>query len=310
MKKILITGATGFVGKHLVEVINNSNINFAAAVRKKISNNNENYIEVGDIDGATDYGKALKDVNTVIHLAARAHVMNDDSHDPLNEYRKVNVDGTVNLAKQAVAAGVKRFIFISTIKVNGESTTNNIPYLEDDKANPEDHYGVSKNEAEQQLKQISSETGLELVIIRPPLVYGKGAVGNFAKLLKLSSTGLPLPFGSINNKRSMIYVKNLVDFILYCAKHPNAANQTFLISDNDDVSLKRVIATIRDSLGKPKRLVPVPPSLFRLAAKVTGKNAVVDRLIGDLQIDCSKSVSLLDWQPPYTFNQGIKDTLR
>ena len=306
---IILTGSTGFIGSAITEQFKRSDCQLYPVVRYIKDDSPKNAVEVGDIDGNTDYRNSLSEVNVVIHVAARAHIMNEEVADPLAEYRRVNVDGTLNLAQQSADAGVKRFIYISSIKVNGESTSGGVPFTEKDIANPLDSYGVSKYEAEEGLKKIAVDTGMEVVIIRPPLVYGAGVKANFLNLLKLSNTGLPLPFGLVNNKRSMVYVENLVDFIVKCIDHPNAANQTFLISDGEDLSLKSLITYIRKAMGKSPLLLPVPVALFKLAGKLTGKSGVVDRLVGDLQVDSSKACELLDWKPPYTVEQGIQATV-
>jgi len=306
---ILLTGSTGFLGS----VINN-NLGALAykvrpIVRSAINITNQNVQAIGEIDGSTNFTSALIDVHVVIHCAARAHIMNEEVANSLAEYQRVNVDGTLNLARQAAGSGVKRFIYISSIKVNGESTSGGAPFTEKDTAKPLDPYGVSKYEAEEGLKRIADETQMEVVIIRPPLVYGAGVKANFLNLLKLSNTSLPLPFGLVNNKRSMVYVNNLVDFIVKCIDHPAAANQIFLISDNHDLSLSSLLELIRTSMNKPARLIPVPVFLFKLAGMIFRKQDVVDRLVGDLQVDSSKAMSLLDWKPPYTVEQGIRTTV-
>lgn len=307
---ILLTGATGFVGSVLLsELTKLPDFRIVAAVRSAVSNTSDDVVVVGNIDGTTDYSSALNGVDVVVHVAARAHIMRDEVAEPLVEYRKVNVEGTLNLAKQAVAAGVKRFVYISSIKVNGESTTGLSAFTEDDTAKPEDPYGVSKHEAEEGLRLLAEETGLEVVIIRPPLVYGPGVKANFLSLLKLSATALPLPFGSLKNKRSMVYVGNLVSFIILCIQHPAAANQTFLVSDVEDVSLRNLVTYIRLCLGRSPRLLPVPLGLFKLAGALTGKRGMVDRLVGDLQVDSSKARTLLEWVPPFTVEQGIAATV-
>ncbi|MGK4340752.1 UDP-glucose 4-epimerase family protein [Ectopseudomonas oleovorans] len=307
---ILLTGATGFVGSVLLsELTKLPDFRVVAAVRSAASPASDDVVVVGNIDGTTDYSAALNGVDVVVHAAARAHIMRDEVADPLAEYRKVNVEGTLNLAKQAVAAGVKRFVYISSIKVNGESTTGLSAFTEADSAKPEDPYGVSKYEAEQGLRLLAQETGLEVVIIRPPLVYGPGVKANFLSLVKLSATRVPLPFGSVNNHRSMVYVGNLVSFIIRCIQHPAAANQTFLVSDGEDVSLRNLVTYIRLCLGRSPRLLPVPVGLFKLAGALTGKRGMVDRLVGDLQVDSSKARSLLGWVPPYTVEQGIAATV-
>lgn len=307
---ILLTGSTGFLGSALLSELKKLNDSIVTcAVRKRASDMGRHFFEVGEINGKTDYSEVLTGSQVVIHAAARAHVMNDELLNPLAEYREVNVEGSVNLAKQAVSQGVQRFIFISSVKVSGESTTYSVPYNERMTPAPEDGYGLSKYEAEEALKKIASETGMELVIIRPPLVYGPGVKANFLSLLKLSKTPLPIPFGMVNNNRSMVYLENLVDFIIRCIEHPQAANQTFLISDGRDMSLSNLIRVIRRAMIRPAWLLPVPVWLFKLVGKLTGKTAVVDRLVGDLQVDSSKAQRLLEWTPPYTVEEGIKATV-
>lgn len=309
MAKIALTGASGFVGIAVVKQLMATKHQLTPLVRVITKSSPSNSIGVGNLDEKTSYSQVLAEVNVVIHSAARAHIMKDEVADPLAEYRKVNVAGSENLARQAAAAGVKRFIYISSVKVSGESTSGKVPYTESMTVAPEDAYGQSKYEAEEALKKITEETGMELVIIRPPLVYGPGVKANFLSLLKLSKLSVPLPFGLVNNQRSMVYRENLVDFIVKCIDHPNAANQTFLISDGHDLSLSNLIRTIRKAMNKPAWLLPVPVWLFKLAGKITGKMAVMDRLVGDLQVDSSKAQRLLDWVPPYTVEEGIKATV-
>lgn len=309
MNTVLLTGSTGFVGTALLSELKNlPDFRVVSVVRSSVSLASD-VVVVGNIDGTTDYLSALNGVDVVVHAAARAHIMRDEVADPLAEYRKVNVEGTLNLAKQAVAAGVKRFVYISSIKVNGESTTGLSAFTEADSAKPEDPYGVSKHEAEEGLRLLAEETGLDVVIIRPPLVYGPGVKANFLSLLKLSATALPLPFGSLKNKRSMVYVGNLVDLIVRCIQHPSAVNETFLVSDGDDVSLRSLLTVMRSAMGRSARLVPVPVGLFKLAGALTGKRGMVDRLVGDLQVDSSKARTLLEWVPPFTVSQGIEATV-
>lgn len=307
--KILLTGSTGFVGSVIIEQFKSSDSQLCPVVRYIKDDSPQNAIEVGDIDGNTDYSGALSKAAAVIHVAARVHIMSDLSVDPLAEFREVNTLGTLNLARQAADAGVARFVFVSSIKVNGESTSNKLPFQSSDKHSPEDPYGISKSEAEFGLQKIAKETEMEVVIIRPPLVYGPGVKANFLNLLKLSATKLPLPFGLIKNKRSMVYVENLVDLIVTCVDHSNAANKIFLASDGDDLSLARLLTLMRKSMGKPAWLLPVPMFIFKLAGMITGKSDIIDRLIGDLQVDISNTKTHLNWIPTYSVEQGIQATV-
>jgi len=308
MNTILLTGSTGFVGSYLlVRLQKLPDYRVVSAVRSAFPSASDDVVSVGDIDGTTDYSSSLTGVSMVVHAAARAHVVRDEVADSLAEFRKVNVEGTLNLARQAAVAGVKRFVFISSIGVHGLNSDN--PFKETDTEAPHDAYAISKYEAEFGLRKLAAETGLEVVIIRPPLVYGGAAPGNFRSLINLLAKPLPLPFGLVNNKRSMVYVGNLADFIIRCIEHPKAANQTFLVSDGHDVSLSELIRLIRQSMKKPAWLIPVPVSLFQLAGKLTGKMALVDRLVGDLQVDSRKARERLNWTPPYRFEEGIKATV-
>lgn len=309
MNHVLLTGATGFVGQRLQNACRDSSIPLKCAVRSLTGESESGVFSVGSIDGSTNWNSVLLGVDVVIHLAARAHIMKDSASDPLIEYRKVNCEGTLNLAWQAASAGVKRFIFISTIKVNGELTAGRNPFTENVTEPPDDYYGLSKYEAEIGLREVSVKTGMEVVIIRPPLVYGPSVKANFRNLIKLADSAIPLPFGWIHNKRSMVYVENLVDFIIQCIGHPAAANQTFLVSDGEDISLSGLISMMRKFLGRPVRILPVPLILFRIAGRLTGKKAVVDRLIGDLRLDSSKGRELLHWRPPFSVEQGINATI-
>lgn len=303
---ILITGSNGFLGRHLCNALFASNLSFLD--RGTVNKNFGGKYNQAEINSQDDYSKAINGCSTVIHCAARVHVMDDRSESPLDLYREVNTAGTINLAKQAAELGVKRFIFVSSIKVNGESTECGEKFTFNDKNSPEDFYGQSKSEAEEQLLQLSKETGLEVVIIRPTLVYGPGVKANFASLLKLVSKGLPLPFGSItDNKRSLVSVKNLIDLIVTCIDHPKAGNQVFLVSDDHDVSTASMVKHMSHALGKSSRLLPVPLWCYRLVGKLIGKSDVVDRLIGSLQVDISHTKDTLGWLPPQTLEQGFKE---
>jgi UDP-glucose 4-epimerase len=302
---ILITGVSGFLGSRLYSKI----FGIITGVGRNYLERFDGPFYIKAMSQNVDYSDCLANQHVVIHCAARVHVMNDDSLDPLSSFREVNTAGSLNLARQAAESGVKRFIFISSIKVNGELTSVDSKFTSGDELRPEDPYGISKSEAEEGLLEIAKETGMEVVIIRPPLVYGPGVKGNFLNLLKLLKLPIPLPFGSIDNKRSMVYLDNLVDLIITCIDHPNAANRVFLASDGDDLSLARLLILIRRAMSKSPLLLPVPMGLFKLLGKLSGKSAVVDRLIGNLQVDSGDAKALLGWQPPYTVEQGIKATV-
>ncbi|WP_290700170.1 SDR family oxidoreductase [Amphritea sp.] len=306
--KILLTGSTGFLGSALLSELVNRGAELITIGRDKNKQKSHDYIYTENLSSESQFNLDAHKCDVAIHCAARVHVMNESSINPLDEFRKVNVYGTLFLAQQAAASGIKRFIFISSIKVNGESTSYLPAFTEYSALAPEDPYSISKKEAEDGLRKISRDTGMEVVILRPPLVYGPGVKANFYNLLKLANTGFPLPFGAVHNFRSMIYVGNLVDFILTCIDHPAAANQTFLLSDRRDLSLAELLILLRKSMDRPIRLIPVPIFVFRVAGFVTGKGAYIDRLVGSLQLDGSKSQELLNWQPPFSVEQGIKAT--
>ncbi|MEI5639550.1 MULTISPECIES: UDP-glucose 4-epimerase family protein [unclassified Pseudoalteromonas] len=304
MTNILITGATGFVGSQLEKALDS---NYKLKLLSRSGKNHFNY----DISKEIDYLGLLDNIDIVVHCAARVHVMDDVASDPLREFRAVNVEGTINLAKQSAMAGVKRFIFVSSIKVNGESTTNKASFTADDVPAPEDFYGISKAEAEQQLLELGKQTGMQIVIIRPPLVYGEGVKANFASLMRLVSKGLPLPFRLINkNKRSLVSVYNLVDLIKVCLEHPKAANQVFLASDDHDLSTAEMVSLMAKVQGKPNLAIPVPLWCFKFAGKLLGKQAVIDRLTGSLQLDIAHTKSTLNWTPPYTVEHGFKQAAK
>lgn len=307
---ILITGANGFVGQDLcVEAISHC-MKVRAAVRQLADLPvNIQSVVIGDMSDITDWSSALTNCEVVIHLAARVHVMHDVSADPFAEFRKVNVEGTLNLARQAAKSGVKRFIFVSSVKVNGEFTMPNKPFTETDAPHPQDAYGISKFEAEQGLFKIARDTGMEVVIIRPPLVYGPGVKANFASMMNAVKRGIPLPLGAIHNQRSLIYVKNLVDFIIKCIDHPAAANQIFLISDGADVSTTALLKACANALGVKSKLIPLPQKILESAACLLGKKQIAQRLCGNLQVDISKARKLLNWSPPYSMDEGLKATV-
>lgn len=309
-KSILLTGTTGFVGANLAKVLLlRTDFIVKYVVRHAVDKDDELSFEVEDINTSTDYKSALNNTSIVVHCAARTHVMNDYFDNPLSAYREVNTYGTANLARQAANAGVKRFIFISSIKVNGESTVLGKPFCSNDVAQPEDEYGISKAEAEQSLCSIAKETGMEVVIIRPTLVYGPGVKANFASLMNLVSKGFPLPLGCItNNKRSLVSIDNLVDLIITCLDHPKAANQVFLVSDDHDVSTSEMVCEMAIALGKPTWQLPVPIWCYKLVRKLFGKSDIVDRLIGSLQIDLSHTKETLGWKPPQTLQEAFKQT--
>ena len=269
-----------------------------------------NYRIVAEMGASTDWHNALADVQAVIHCAARVHVMRDHAQDPLTEFRYVNTLGTETLARAAAHCGVKRLVFLSTIKVNGESALPDTPFNQTSPAKPQDPYAISKWEAEQALTQIAAETGLELVILRCPLVYGPGVKGNFLRLLQAVNHGIPMPLTLARNRRSLIYLDNLTDAIATCLTHPAAAGKTYLISDGEDVSTAELISRIAQALGKPSRLWPCPLGLMELAGQLTGKSDEIARLLGSLCIDSSKIRSELDWTPPYTLEQGLAETAR
>lgn len=301
---ILVTGANGFVGKRLVEAV----VELGYVTKKATRNDYADSITVGEIDGQTDWQLALNNVDIVVHTAARVHVMNELESEPLVEFRRVNVDGTLNLARQAAAAGVKRFIFISSIKVNGEKTTAGHPFSADDIASPSDPYGISKHEAEQGLRLLSQQAGMEIVIIRPPLVYGPGVKANFRSMMLWLSRGVPLPLGLIRNQRSLVFIENLIDFIVLCSDHPAAANQTFLVSDGEDLSTTDLLRKMGLALNTPARLFLVPSTFIIFLASMFGKGDVARRLCESLQVDIFKTRNVLGWSPKLSVDEGLSKT--
>ena len=307
--KVLVTGASGFVGSALCGHLLAKGQTVTGAVRsipgKPLPG--VEYRVVSDLSAETNWREALTGMDAVVHCAARVHIMKETSTDPLAAFREMNVKGTACLAEQAADNGVKRFVFISSIKVNGE-TTSGRPFTADNTPAPEDPYGISKWETEQVLQKIAEKTGLEVVIIRPPLVYGPGVRANFLRLMQAVKLGMPLPLGAINNRRSLVALDNLMDLIDTCLNHPAARNQTFLVSDGSDLSTTALVKNMAVALGRPTRLIPVPESLLRVVAKLLGKTSIAQRLCGSLQVDINKTREMLSWSPPVTVNEALRKT--
>ena len=308
--RMLVTGGYGFVGRAVCAGLAKRKQHVVCAVRTEPTSPMEgeflHLTRIGDIAAGTDWSGSLSGVCTVVHLAARAHVMRDTVPDPLAAYRTVNVDGTLNLARQAAAAGVRRFVFVSSVKVNGEYSQPDQPFSETDEPAPQDAYGRSKHEAERGLRQLGADSGMEVVIIRPPLVYGPGVKANFAALMRAVQMGWPLALGAVYNRRSLVALDNLVDFILTCATHPKAANQTFLVSDGHDLSTTELARGLARAADVPARLMPIPVWALQAGALILGRGDEVQRLCGNLQVDISKARSLLGWWPPVTVDEGLR----
>lgn len=304
---VLVTGAYGFVGSALHAKLHRDGITARGAVRSlNAQSSDSETIAIGNLSSDTDWSAALKNVKKVVHLAARVHVMTDKSSDPLTEFRRVNVEGTVALAQQAAAAGVNRFVFLSSIKVNGELTRAGQSFTADDLPAPEGPYAVSKYEAEKLLRQIASETGMEVVIIRAPLVYGPGVKGNFESMMRWLLCGVPLPLAAlIENRRSLVALDNLIDLIVACLNHSAAANQTFLVSDDEDLSTVQLLKRMSAAMGYPARMFYLSPTLLKLGASVLNKSDINQRLCGSLQLDITKTRQLLSWTPPVSVDEGL-----
>ena len=309
----LITGGTGFVGDAVLKELSKRGHPVIAPIRNldPISNtvSNVEWRTIDEINGKSSWERVLIGVTSIIHCAARAHVLSDKATNPLEVYRRVNVEGTLNLARQAAQAGIIRFVFVSSIKVNGETTLPGCPFTADDIVNPHDPYGVSKKEAEEGLLELSAQTGMEVVIVRPPLVYGRRVKANFALLMRLVSKGVPMPLGCIHNARSMVALDNLVDFLITCLEHPAAAGQIFLVSDGKDVSTPELVCLIASLMEKKPLLLSVPVSWLEIGASLLGKRDKVQRLSGSLQVDIEKNRQILGWEPPFTMNQGLKQAV-
>ncbi len=308
---ILVTGGTGFIGRRLIERLLGGGRAVRASIRRRPPEpaaGTQAAVEVGDVNGDTDWTEALHGASVVVHLAARAHVMRDTANDPLAEYRRVNVAGTINLARQAAASGVRRFVFVSSIKAHGEVTGVGSAFSAASAPAPMDAYGLSKREAEQELAKLARDTGMEWVVVRPPLVYGPGVKGNFLALMRAVHRGMPLPLGAIYNRRSLVALDNLVDLLATCIDHRAAANRAFLVSDGSDLSTTELLRRIGVALGRSARLIPVPEPLLRWGAKALGQPAVAQRLCGSLQVDISETQRILDWAPPVTVDEGLRRT--
>ena len=306
---LLITGASGFIGRRLCEIVVNKGIGVRAAVRNHSSSDSfvkTEQIITGDIGSDTEWRESLEDVDCIVHLAGRAHVTRDDVTNSFTEFRRVNVEGTLNLARQAGETGVRRFVFISSIGVNG--SCNLKPFTETDIPHPVEPYAISKFEAEEGLRQIAESTGMEMVIIRPPLVYGPGAPGNFGRLMRVVNKRLPLPLGAVHNKRSLVALDNLVDLIMTCITHPAATNQIFLAGDGEDQSTTALLRSLGNALGKPVWLIPIPLFLLKLGAALIGKPELFRQLCESLQVDISKARKLLGWSPLVNVDEYLKLT--
>lgn len=310
--QILVTGASGFIGRALVAELERRGHSVRCAVRniESVTGLSGALIEVGDVNASTDWTRALDGVHIVIHLVARAHILNETAIDPLAAFNAVNLDGTRRLAESAAAQGVRRMVYVSSIGVNGDSATPQNAFTEASIPMPHNAYAASKYAAEQALSDVARRTGLETVILRPPLVYGPGNPGNFLRLLKLVDRGIPIPLASVSNRRSMIYVDNLVDALITAAIKHEAAGQLYLVCDNETVSTPHLIAELGERMEKPIRLWPFPVSGLRLAGKILGRSLEIERVVGSLVIDGGKIRRELQWSPPYTLQQGLEHTVR
>ncbi|MEZ8985184.1 NAD-dependent dehydratase [Vibrio cyclitrophicus FF160] len=316
--KLLITGSTGFIGSRVAKLAQECQWEVVPVVRKAaqiqpnslfVNSQFVNSFAVSSIDSSTDWSGAFDGVDCVVHCAARVHQMNESEQDALAAYREVNTLGTLTLARQAADAGVKRFVFVSSIKVNGELSELDSPFEPDLSHTPQDPYGLSKYEAETELAQLAKDTGLEVVIIRPPLVYGPGVKANFLSMMRLIDKGIPLPFGAIKNQRSLVYLDNLSDLILTCCEHPSAPGRIFLVSDDNDVSTTQLMQTIAHAMGKSPRLIPIPMSWIQVGSSSLNKKHIAQRVCGNLQVEIGLTKEILGWKPPVSFKQGIKRTV-
>jgi nucleoside-diphosphate-sugar epimerase len=309
-QRVLVTGGQGLVGKAVAMRLLAQGLKVRVSTRGKLTDADFHleFVQTTGLGSATDWRSAVQGVDVLVHCAARVHVMRDTETDPLAEYRAVNVEGSLGLARQAAAAGARRFVFVSSIKVNGEATLPGFPFTADGAPSPQDAYSLSKHEAELGLRQLAADTGIEVVIIRPPLVYGPGVKANFASMMHWLQRGVLLPLGAIHNQRSLIALDNLVDLIFTCLTHPAAANQTFLVSDGEDMSTTQLLMRMGAALGKPARLIPIPVLALKLSAALVGKSEFAQRLCGSLQIDMRKTQELLGWRPPFSVEESLTKT--
>jgi nucleoside-diphosphate-sugar epimerase len=310
LKRVLLTGVSGFIGAALVNVAHEKGFIIRGAVRST-SESIPSFVEqvaVGNILPNTNWQMGLDGSDIVIHLAARVHVMQDMAGNPLSEFRLINTEATLNLARQAAESGVKRFIYLSSIKVNGELTSLGTPFTPDDIFVPTDHYALSKYEAEQGLLSLAKETNMDVVIIRPPLVYGPKVKANFLSMMKWLYNSIPLPFGAIQNKRSLVALDNLIDLIITCIEHPSAANEVFLVSDDEDLSTSELLTRVSNAEGKRAWLLPVNQKVLEFCLGLIGKKDLAQRLCASLQVDISKTKKLLNWTPVISVDEGLKKT--
>ena len=310
--KVFVTGANGFIGTELIANLSSASDNVVACCRpgKALSVSRSRTVTVSDINGSTNWTSALQGVASIVHTAARVHVMSDKATNPLEAYRRVNTEGTLNLARQSASLGVRRFVFLSSVKVNGAFTSVHSAFKASDAVEPDGPYGQSKYEAEEGLREISRKTGLEVVIVRAPLVYGSGARANFALLARCLRLGLPLPFKSIvENRRSLVSVENLIDFLSVCLISPRAANRTFMVSDGEDLSTSELLSRMARAMGYKARLFPVPSPLLYGFARILGQQQLADRLLGSLRVDIKPNQELLGWRPPLSVDRGLSNAL-
>ncbi|TFV34842.1 NAD-dependent epimerase/dehydratase family protein [Bradyrhizobium frederickii] len=310
--KTLVVGASGFVGGHLVRRLVADGVPLRAGIHRNRGGlpAGIDVIENVDLEGSFDWRSAIAGCDAVVHLGARVHVMRESSANALDVYRRVNVDGTLCLARQAAAAGVRRFVFLSSVKVCGESTALDAPFVETATPHPQDPYGLSKLEAERGLFELGSASGMQVVVLRPPLIYGPGVRANFLSMMRWLRRGIPLPLGSIENRRSLIGVGNMVDLICACLRHPAAAGEVFMASDGEDLSTSELLKRLAAALDTKARLLPIPAALLEGAAALAGQRALAQRLCLSLCVDSRKVRKMLDWQPPFSVNEELHRTAR